>query len=588
MNRSIVPPRRLLVTVASLAAAILLVRLGFLEPIVGSIIDGAVRNIVSLILGFSALVSLLLWFLRESGHDLRLKRAVGFGLLGAVGLALAVFRIERVSGDLVPELMFRWSPSRDRLLPRAGATTDPGAPREAWTETPEDFPRFLGPDGTASLDRPRLDPDWTARPPQLAWRRPIGAGWGGFAICDGHAVTLEQRGEEEVLACYDLGGGEPEWQVAVTARHQTVLGGTGPRSTPTIRDGIVFATGATGWVHAVDGATGRVLWRKNVLDDLGIDAAAHAAAVAWGRAGSPLVTDDLVIVPGGGPLTGPPSPTKASGTAPDAARPTDGAAVALVAYDRATGARRWTAGDSQISYVTPRLMDVAGRMVVVTVNEAAVAAYDPADGATVWSFPWPGHSNSDASCSQPRLVDDRRLLLSKGYGVGAVLFEAEPATPANVAPTFRPLWSRPNQLKTKITNVVVHDGHAYGLSDGIHECVSVADGTRAWKGGRYGQGQVLRVGPLLVVQAEAGEVVLVDCMPGQHRVRGRIAALDGQTWNNPALSGNRLLVRNAEEAACWKVPLIEDPGAARVPPAPADGARIVASPSSAADRRKDR
>lgn len=585
MNRSLVPPRRLLVTIASLAAAILLVRLGFLEPIVGSIIDGAVRNIVSLILGFSALVSLVLWFLRESGHDIRLKRAVGFGLLGAVGLALAVFRIERVSGDLVPELMFRWSPSRDRLLPRAGTTTDPDAPRDAWTETPDDFPRFLGPDGTAALDRPRLDPDWAARPPQLAWRRPIGAGWGGFAICDGHAVTLEQRGEEEVIACYDLDGGQPEWQVAVTARHQTVLGGIGPRSTPTIRDGVVYATGATGWMHAIDGATGRVLWRKNVIDDLGIDATAHAAAVAWGRAGSPLVTDDLVIVPGGGPLTAPlPAPANTAGTGP-----TDRTAVALVAYDRATGARRWTAGDAQISYVTPTLMEVAGRTVVVTVNEADVAAYDPADGSTAWSFPWPGHSNSDASCSQPRLVDDRRLLLSKGYGVGAVLFEADSATGTapepTVAPTFRAVWSRPNLLKTKFTNVVLHDGHAYGLSDGILECVRVADGTRAWKGGRYGQGQVLRVGPLLVVQAETGEVVLVDCVPGQHRVRGRIAALDGQTWNNPAVSGDRLLVRNAEEAACWRLPLLEDPAAARMHPEPADGVRIVLSPSSAADRR---
>ena len=117
------------------------------------------------------------------------------------------------------------------------------------------------------------------------------------AVCDGHAVTLEQRGDEEVIACYRIADGEPEWSVAVPARHETVLGGVGPRSTPTIRDGVVYATGATGWLHAIDGATGRVVWRKNVVDDLGIDAVAHAAAVAWGRAGSPLVSDAVVIVP---------------------------------------------------------------------------------------------------------------------------------------------------------------------------------------------------------------------------------------------------------------------------------------------------
>ena len=83
----------------------------------------------------------------------------------------------------------------------------------------------------------------------------------------------------------------------------------------------------------------------------------------------------------------------------------------------------------------------------------------------------------------------------------------------------------------------------------------LADGARRWKGGRYGQGQVLRVGGLLLVQAESGEVVAVACSPEKHRVMGRFAAIDGQTWNNLCLTGDRLLVRNAEEAACYRLPL---------------------------------
>jgi hypothetical protein len=125
------------------------------------------------------------------------------------------------------------------------------------------------------------------------------------------------------------------------------------------------------------------------------------------------------------------------------------------------------------------------------------------------------------------------------------------------APAFAPVWAQPAALKTKFTNVAMHEGHAYGLSDGILECVALADGTRRWKGGRYGQGQVLRVGELLVVQAESGEVVLVDCSPEKHAVRGRLAAIDGQTWNTLCLSGSRLLVRNAEEAACYELPLVD-------------------------------
>jgi len=536
-----------------------MVRANLLEPLVGSVVDQAVRNIITLILCFSGLVVLLLWFLWESGHPPRLKKIVAACLVGAVASAVAVLRIERVSGDLVPEFAFRWSPSRDRLLPRpvtAGGSETPGSKisgsalsgsatsgstaSEAapWTATSTDFPGFLGPSGTCSLDG-TLDPDWSARPPRLLWRRPLGAGWSGFATCGEHAVTLEQRGDDEVVSCCSLATGQQEWAVAVPGRHETVLGGVGPRSTPTIRDGAVYTHGAGGWLHAIDGASGRVLWKKNVLDELGIDAAAHAALVTWGRAGSPLVTADLVIVPAGGPRT------RRAAADPEF--------LALVAFDRATGERRWTAGDEQISYVTPRVVEFGGRPQVLSVNEAHIAAYDPADGRALWEVAWPGHSNSDASCSQPVPLDDRTFIVSKGYGIGAAVFEiarhdAEPWT-------LREAWRAPGLLKTKFTNVAIHGGHAYGLSDGILECVRVSDGARRWKGGRYGQGQLLRVGELLLVQAESGDVVLVDATPAAHRVRGRLAAIAGQTWNNPCLAGDRLLVRNAEEAACYRVPL---------------------------------
>jgi outer membrane protein assembly factor BamB len=524
-----------LVSVASLLAATVLVRSGLLEAVAGSIVDQAVRNIITLILCFAALVSLLLWFLRESGHPAGLKRALGYGLLAAVLLAVVSFRIERVSGDLVPELRPRWLPSKDRLLPRVAADR---AATGSWTPTPADFPRFLGPTGSAAVEAPALDPDWETRPPRLVWRKPIGAGWSGFAICGDHAVTLEQRGDEEVVSCRSVATGEPAWAVAVRARHETVLGGVGPRSTPTIRDGVVYSTGATGWLHAIDGASGKVAWKKNILADLGIDAEAHAAAVTWGRAGSPLVTESLVIVPGGGPLLKPGADGRG--------------AVSLAAYDRQTGERRWTAGSEQISYVTPELATVAGREVLLAVNESRVVGYDPADGAELWGFGWPGHSNSDATCSQARVLDGRRIFISKGYGIGAAVFATPPA---GEPPAFTAAWQQPGLLKTKFTNVVIHAGHAYGLSDGILECVRLDDGQRRWKKGRYGQGQVLRVGELLLVQAESGEVVLVECSPERHVERARLAALTGQTWNNPAISGDRLLVRNAEEAACYELPL---------------------------------
>jgi len=533
--RSLWPPRRLIVSLCSLAAAAAMVRAGLLESVVGGIVDGAVRNIITLILGFSALMSAVLWFVRESGHRSTWKRGLAFGLLGLVALGVATLRIERVSGDLVPEFRWAWQKSRDTLLARPAAAPPSLSATAPWQPAPHDFFRFLGPAGDASLppSAPALDPAWKKNPPRELWRRPIGAGWSGFATYGDHAVTLEQRGDEEIVTCLALASGEPEWQVAVTARHQTVLGGTGPRSTPTIHDGVVYTAGATGWLLCVDGVTGKVLWKKDVLADLGIDAAAHAAAVAWGRSGSPLILGDVVVVQGGGP--------RADGP------------VALVAYDRSTGERRWTAGDDQISFVSPSLLMLGGREFLVAVTESQVIGFDPATREEAWRFPWPGHSNSDASCTQALVIGPNRLFISKGYGIGGAAFDVELG--ADGAWTVKEAWRNKAGMKTKFTNVAVHEGHLYGLSDGILECLRASDGKRMWKGGRYDQGQLLRVGDLLVVQSEPGDVVLVEATPEAHREVARLSALSEQTWNSPAIAGDRLLVRNAREAACYQLPL---------------------------------
>jgi outer membrane protein assembly factor BamB len=227
--------------------------------------------------------------------------------------------------------------------------------------------------------------------------------------------------------------------------------------------------------------------------------------------------------------------------------------VALVAYDRSTGERRWTTGDDQISYVSPSLLTLAGREFLVAVTESQVIGFDPATREETWRFPWPGHSNSDASCTQALVIGPNRLFISKGYGIGGAAFDVEPG--ADGAWTVKEAWRNKAGMKTKFTNVAFHAGHIYGLSDGILECLRASDGKRMWKGGRYDQGQLLRVGDLLVVQSEPGDVVLVEATPEAHRELARLTALSDQTWNSPAIAGDRLLVRNAVEAACYRLPL---------------------------------
>ncbi len=548
-SHQIVPPVKIWVTLASLAAAIALVRYGWLEVLAGDVIDQAVRNIITLILAFTGLVSLFVWFLRESTFQPLLKKSVTAFLTTSILVALAVLRIEGVSGDLVPQFAFRWQARRDALLPSAAIIAKQTTNKNVslgWDATADDFPCFLGPAGTASIDGIEVDTNWEAKPPKCIWKRPIGAGWSGFATFGSHAVTLEQRGEDESITSYALATGEPEWVVSVPSRHETVLGGIGPRSTPTITDGVVYATGATGWLHAIEGSTGKILWRKDIVADLGIDRATHAAAVAWGRSGSPLVTDKLVIVPAGGPRKDWGNQDIDDGNRDPATSPY----VSLVAYDRTTGDQVWLAGTEQIAYASPQILSLGGHSGVITVNEGHIAAYDLATGDQLWECEWPGHSNSDASCSQPHLLDDNKLFISKGYGIGSAVFSL---TYSGDAWSIRPVWRQSNLLKTKFTNVSIHNGYAYGLSDGILECVQLSSGTRMWKQGRYGQGQLFRVGDVLLIQAESGDVVAVPATAEKPTELGRLGALEGQTWNTLCVSGSNLLVRNAEEAACYEI-----------------------------------
>lgn len=473
----------------------------------------------------------LLWFLLASGQVWWLRLAVPAGVVGCVWLFFSFFRFEAVSGNFIPRFALRSSEKVDRLLdqPRGRSATV-----DLLATTPDDFPQFLGPNRDAAIDHLRLDRDWQSRPPQLLWRREIGAGWSGFAVVAGHALTLEQRGENELVTCYDLDTGEVEWARSTEARYDSTIAGIGPRSTPTVEGGIVYTQGASGRLLALDGATGEVLWQKDLLAEFGMTAEQEARDLPYGRSGSPLIVGDLVIVPAGGP--------------------SDGRTVSLVAYDKITGKKVWEGGEEQISCSSASTATLGGVEQVLIVNESSASGHDVATGRVLWSHPREGRSNANANVSQAVPLPPNRVFLSKGYGLGAALLELEPNADGTFA--VSELWQSNRVMRTKFANVAIRDGYVYGLSDGILECIELETGERIWKGGRYKHGQILLVDDLLLVLAESGEVFLVEASPEKkNHVLGSFQAIEGKTWNTFALYGSRLVVRNAREAASYELPL---------------------------------
>lgn len=496
--------------------------------------DHAIANIITLVSAGITVIATTTWFAFVSEYPQRLRYGVLAVMLASIALAAAIFRIEDVNGELVPRFVLRWSPSRDQLLEKLRAEV--AEPRQDLLAPGEhDFPQFLGPTRSAKIDGPALETDWHKSPPELVWRRPIGAGWSAFAVVGRAAVTMEQRDTDELVTCYDLPTGKLLWSHGIQARHDEKLGGPGPRATPTIDEGRVYALGATGVLRCLNGNDGGELWVHNVTEEFGLTHEEDMALVAWGRSASPLVVDSLVIVPAGGKLDRPP--------------------VSLVAYDKVSGKKVWEGGDQQIGFASPSLAEIVGVRQVLITNEASISSHDPATGRVLWRVDWPGSSTTSANTSQAVLVNGDRVFASKGYGAGAALFQVT----RDEKPGWKVdnLWQASGVMKTKFTNVAIHDGYIYGLSDGILECVALDSGKRQWKQGRYLHGQVLLVNDVLVVQAESGEVALVAANPKRFTELARFQAIEGKTWNNPVIVQPYLLVRNSEEAACYKIPLKE-------------------------------
>jgi outer membrane protein assembly factor BamB len=395
---------------------------------------------------------------------------------------------------------------------------EPPSPAPAAATPPPEWPGFRGPSRDSIVRNAHIETNWTASPPVELWRRPVGPGWSSFAVRGDLLYTQEQRGDDEIVACYNLKTGEPVWMHRDATRFWEANAGPGPRGTPTLSGGRIYSFGATGILNALDAATGAVIWSRNVATD------AEAKVPYWGFASSPLVLDDIVIVAASGKL---------------------------VAYDLATGNPRWQGAKHKGSYSSPHLLTVAGEPQILLLNGDGATSLAPADGKPLWEHAWaPG----GATMLQPARAENGDLLLTaNGMGGGEGIRRVSIAK-SEAGWAIQERWTS-RGLKPYFNDFVVHNGHAYGFDGSILSCIDLADGARKWKGGRYGNGQMLLLPHqnLLLVLSEEGELALVSATPDQFKEIARAPALDGKTWNHPALVGDILLVRNDREMAAFRL-----------------------------------
>ncbi len=386
-------------------------------------------------------------------------------------------------------------------------------------KTPVKWPGFRGSDRDGIVRGVRVATGWSATPPLELWRRPIGPGWSSFAAGGDLLYTQEQRGEHEVVVCYDATTGEPVWIHRDAVRFYESNGGAGPRGTPALSGGRVYTVGATAIVNALDARTGAVVWSRNASSDTG------AKLPVWAFTSSPLVVDDLVIV-------------AASGR--------------LVAYDLATGRPRWKGPTGRGgSYSSPHLVTIDGIRQILLLSGAGATSVAVAEGAQLWEHAWPG-----SPIVQPAVTGDGDVLVTTADAMGGVGTRRLAVTQGPGGWKVEERWTS-RGLKPYFNDYVVHKGHAFGFDGTILSCINLEDGERKWKGGRYGNGQLVLLPDqdLMLVLSEEGELALVTATPDKFSELARFKAIEGKTWNHPVLIGDVLLVRNGEEMAAFRLTL---------------------------------
>ena len=391
------------------------------------------------------------------------------------------------------------------------------APAPTATAVKAVWPGFRGPERDSIVRGVRIDTDWSQTPPVQLWRRPIGPAWSSFAVRGNLIYTQEQRGDDEIVAAYNLSTGQPVWRHREAARFWESNAGAGPRGTPTLSDdGRVYAFGGTGILNALDADTGKAIWSRNAASDL------KATVPDWGFSSSPLVIDDIVVV---------------------------GVAGQLAAYDRATGKQRWMGPVHGGSYASPHLMTLGGVSQILQGSGIGITSV-ALDGTLLWEHQWSG-----GTIVQPARMSEGDVLITVLGGTGGAGMRRIAVANTSGKWTTEERWTS-SGLKPYFNDFVVHNGHAYGFDGSILAAVDLKDGVRKWKGGRYGQGQLVLLPDqnLLLVLSEEGELALVSATPDQFTELARFRVLEGKTWNHPVIVGDVLLVRNDAEMAAFRLP----------------------------------
>jgi outer membrane protein assembly factor BamB len=383
-----------------------------------------------------------------------------------------------------------------------------------------EWPQWLGPRRDGASTETGLLTAWPADGPKVLWRRRCGDGYSAVAVVGGRLYTMEQAGNDEAVICLDAATGDEVWRHAYPCKFENDQG-WGPRSTPTVEGGRVYAVGATGIFHCLDAATGEQKWRHDLLGS-------PRSNLRWGASFSPLVEGDLVIT----------NPGASGGS--------------VVAFDKEDGRLVWKALDDPAGYSSPIAVTAAGVRQVVVFTGKALVGLAPADGAVCWRYPWETDHGVNAATPlhfRARVGDatDDYLFISSGYGKGCAVIKVRPGLTGS--PEVATVYAG-EQMCNHFASCVRHKDHLYGFHEGLLACMDLRTGKVAWTQQGFAKGSLLVADGHLIVLGEKGQLALVEATPEGYREKASFDVTRRRCWTVPVLAGGRLYVRHQKEIVC--------------------------------------
>ena len=401
----------------------------------------------------------------------------------------------------------------------------------------DDWPQYRGIHGDGKTAEVVSGERWPADGPRQLWKAATPKGFSSFSVADGRAFTLIAEADSEGMnreTCIALNAesGERLWSVALGSSDyeqgggdsgaEGNRGGDGPRSTPSTDGRHVFVYDSHMALYCFDAKTGTVQWQTNLIDDYA------GRKISWLNAASPLLSDSLLFVSGGG------------------------AEQSFLAFDKVSGEVVWKSGDETMTHATPVFATLGNVRQVVFFAKSGLVSVDRKSGQEQWRTMFPYSTSTAAS----PVIHGDLVYCSAGYGVGAGLFRIGVSV-AGYAP--EDVWQKPNELMNHWSTPIYLDGHLYGIfgfkkyGKAPLQCVELSTGEIKWSENGFGPGNCILAGDKLLILSDDGHLVMVEANSQSYSELNRAKVVQGKCWSTPGFSNGRIYVRSTVEGACLEL-----------------------------------